>query len=136
MSESVVRRRLREAREEATAERLAVDAEAEVLDGIASPLSDEQMAKARRYVGFLRASASHDHNDTGRRWRARCTCGDEWPCQEQMALFEAADLMDEVVSELMVRRRYARPLTGLDKVRDAVRAARGGDAPPQIRGYA
>jgi hypothetical protein len=28
------------------------------------------------------------------------------------------------------------PRTGLDKVRDAIRAARGGDAPVQIRGYA
>lgn len=106
----------------------------EILDGVDDPLSEEQLAAARQAVLRMRASADRNHYDTGKRWRVVCKCGDTWPCQA--ALLVSVDLMQAVVSELMLRRRYARPLTGLDKVRDAVRAARGGDAPPQIRGYA
>jgi hypothetical protein len=108
----------------------------EILDGVDNPLSDGQMGEARRFVLRLREAADREHYDTGKRWIAKCKCGDRWPCRAQIATLDAATLMEQVVSELMLRRRYARPLTGLDKVQDAVRAARGGDAPTQIRGFA
>lgn len=107
-----------------------------ILDGVNNPLSDEQMADVRRSATRLRISADFNHYDTNKRRRARCACGNTWPCELQSALLNAADLMEALVSELTIRRQYARPLTGLDKVRNAVRAARGGDALPQIRGYA
>jgi hypothetical protein len=108
----------------------------EILDGVEEPLSDDQMAAARAVVGRLRSSADREHYDTGKRWRARCKCGDEWPCPEEAYLLDTSALLEAVVSELMVRRRFARPLTGLDRVAEGVRKARGGDAPRQIRGYA
>lgn len=108
----------------------------EILDGVDTPLDDDQMADARRFVLRLRSWADRDHYDAGGRWRARCHCGGSWPCRDQVYVLDSADLMESVVSELMTRRRYARPLTGLDKVQDAVRAARGGDAPRQFRGFA
>lgn len=108
----------------------------EIFDGVDQPLTNEQMSDARRVVLRLLSSADREHYNTGNRWRDRCACGDRWPCPTQDSAVEAAGLMEAVVSELMVRRRYARPLTGLDKVQDAVRAARGGEAPRPFQGFA
>ena len=43
---------------------------------------------------------------------------------------------DQALAELAAREPHAAPLTGLDKVAEAVRRSRGGDAPVQFRGFA
>lgn len=102
-----------------------------------NPLTEEQLYSASRFVTHLLSQAEWGHRDAGKRWRAQCICGDRWPCPEQASLRDGAKLIDTVISELEYRRKYSRPLNGLERVQLAVQQSRGGNsAPPMPRGHA
>lgn len=88
-------------------------------------LTEDQLSEARGFVMRLANKAERLHYDTGKRWFARCKCGSTWPCPEQESLRDGAKLLEDVLTELMYRRRRSRPLNGLEWVQDAVKQARG-----------
>lgn len=105
--------------------------------GYDNALTDDELMTAYGAIRRLNSRAEWAHREASTRWRAKCTCGGRWPCPERAALHADAQVLDKAISELMYRRRFSRPLNGLERVRLAVEQARGDNsAPPMPRGYA
>lgn len=100
-------------------------------------LTEDELSTLGRFFLGLESRANWGHRDAGKRWRAQCICGDRWPCPELKFLRDGTKLAEAAVSELMYRRRFSRPLNGLERVQLAVQQARGDNsAPPIPRGFA
>jgi len=94
------------------------------------PLTDDELTTAYGAIQRLNNRARWAHREASTRWRAKCVCGDRWPCREQAALQVEAQVLDKAVAELMYRRRFSRPLNGLERVQEAVEWSRGTYARP------
>jgi hypothetical protein len=82
------------------------------------------------FLGRLRNHARFEHREQQRRWTVRCTCGARLPCSALADQLNHAEILDRVLTELEMRRRYDRPLDGLQRVRMAVDTASGNYARP------
>jgi hypothetical protein len=74
------------------------------------------------------------------RWQNACTAFDI--SRDRAAILcdalarLAAKYRQDSIAWAEARTEFIAPRSGLDKVRDAIRSARGGDAPVQVQGYA
>lgn len=93
-------------------------------------LTDDELTAAYGAIQRLNSRAMWAHREASTRWRAKCVCGERWPCPEAAALRADAQVLDKAISELMYRRRFSRPLNGLERVREAVEWSRGTYARP------
>jgi len=93
-------------------------------------VNDDEIYSTRMFLGRLRNHARFEHREQQRRWTVRCTCGSRLPCSTLADQLNHADVLDEALTELEMRRRYDRPLDGLQRVRMAVDAASGKYARP------
>lgn len=88
-------------------------------------VNDDEIYSAGQFLGRLRSRARYEHREVKRRWSVRCTCGARLPCSTLADILNHADVLDRALDELNLRRRYDRPLDGLQKVQMAVDAASG-----------
>ena len=106
-------------------------------DAYNGALTEDELSTLGRFILGLESRANWGHYEASTRWRAKCKCGDRWPCPELKFLRDGTKLMEAAISELMYRRVHSRPLNGLERVRLAVQKARGDNsAPPMPRGFA
>jgi hypothetical protein len=93
-------------------------------------VSDDEIYGAKLFLLRLRNHARYEHREQQRRWTVRCTCGARLPCSTLADHLNHADILDRALIELEMRRRYDRPLDGLQRAKMAVDAAGGKYARP------
>lgn len=88
-------------------------------------VNDDEIYSAGQFLVRLRNHARWEHREKRSRWTVRCTCGAELPCSTLADQLNHADILDRALTELELRRRYDRPLDGLQKVKMAIDASSG-----------
>lgn len=93
-------------------------------------VDNDEIYSAGLFLLRLRNHARWEHREKQRRWTVKCTCGARLPCSALADQLNHADVLDRALTELKLRRRYDRPLDGLQKVQMALDAASGKYAQP------
>lgn len=93
-------------------------------------VDDDEIYSAKLFLLRLRNHARYEHREKQRRWTVSCTCGARLPCSALADQLNHADVLERSLTELEMRRRYDRPLDGLQRVKMAIDAASGKYARP------